>query len=173
MIAFYLSNYQENRALKKEKESIRSQCIQEIDNFIFQMSPAPAIYDSIYHTFVTAEKNLERPEIPFRNISFNYNESIWNLAIDKNVFAPDLTISIGEFLSTVQILKKYSERQHEFNKLILLPDLDKGLSAFYDPSTKRLRKKHQWYSKNLNTIKFNYEKLIYHSKVLQEELKKS
>ncbi len=173
MIAFYLSNYQQDKEIKRVKESIRNQCIKEIDKFQFEMGAAPSLYDSIYHTFINAEKNLEQPEIPFRNISFNYNEGIWNLAIDKNVFDPELTISIGELLSTIQILKKYSERHHEFNKLILLPDLDKEPSAFYDPVTKRLRKKHQWYSKNINTLKFTFEKLIYQCADLKEKLKQS
>jgi GTPase involved in cell partitioning and DNA repair len=101
----------------------------------------------------------------------NYDLSIWNTAIDKGVLDSEEMFVIGRMKSAVKILQKYTDRLHDFNVTILIPNLDKGKEEFY---TKEhiLKNKYQWYVDNLSKVEFGMHELNKYCNQLQELLNK-
>ena len=173
LIAFSLSNMQNRKKQRKEKENLLQQCKQELQENLIEFQFGAMHYDSILQTFLEKERALLQPIPKFRNITMIYDVEIWNTAINKGLFDTEALSYISGINSEIRGLRLYTDRMHDFNTQILLPNLDKGTEEFYDSETKRLRKKYMWYPYNLSAIQKRMEQLNVHVEDLLNYLEKT
>ena len=152
LIAFWLSNFQSKQKEKLNRNQLLEQCKLELRGNLMDFHIGEQMYDSIYHSFIEAERNLEQPPLYFRNISMVYDLSIWEMAVDKGIFNAKTVSVINKINSEVSCMRIYGDRQHDCNIHLLLPNLEQPITEFYDPDTKRLREKYYWYISNLGSI---------------------
>lgn len=153
--AFWLNNYQQQQEQAKRRDQILASLEQRLKADIESVKTEGAKEDQQVMEFQRALKAGEMPALHPFNFSSDYSASdIATLLQSGGIELLDMKTlaALREFESVIRAgLSKIAHFQNLSDELIV-PNLDQDISFFYDPATKKLRKRFDQYPAALQTV---------------------
>ena len=153
--AFWLNNYQQQQEQAKRRDQILASLEQRLKVDIESVKTEGAKEEQQVAEFQRALKAGEMPPVRPFNFSSDYNASdIATLLQSGGIELLDMNtlVALREFESVIRGgLGRIAHFQNLSDELIV-PNLDQDISFFYDPATKKLRKRFEQYPGALQTV---------------------
>jgi microcompartment protein CcmL/EutN len=153
--AFWLNNYQQRQQEAKRHDQILALLEQRLKVDIESAKTGEAKVEGQVAEFQRALKTGEMPTVRPFNFSNDYNASdIATLLQAGGIELLDMKTltALREFESVIRGgLSRITHFQNLSDELIV-PNLDQDISFFYDPATKKLRKRFEQYPDALQTV---------------------
>lgn len=154
-LAFWLNGYQEGQRDKNRKVEYCKVFAAELTYLSNLLGKNATRLDSIHTHYKNEIHAKNQPELEPVHVSFDYKGVITGaVAQDKSFDALGIelvrNISLGT--NTVFMIENRFRRYQRYTENILVPNLDKGRSEFYNPKTGMLNKKYLWYLEGLEDI---------------------
>lgn len=173
--AFYLNE-------KKAKENQLQRIVQIHEHFINETKLLENnltqldVIDTAIDKFFVSYKNSEMPAItdfyfPFTNS--NVNANIWQSILNSGaieILNFETVIEIDNYVDLRSSLQETVEKGNEYQKDLVLPNLDKGIYEFYDFRTKQLKPKYSWFLSYLTNLQDRIKSFKSENKELTKSL---
>ncbi|MFL6530229.1 MAG: hypothetical protein ACJ8KX_07140 [Chthoniobacterales bacterium] len=154
--AFWLNNYQEHRREQQRHDQILALLEQQVARDIEGGKNSSAQYAKTVAEFRRAYDAGEMP--PLSGIDFNSDYSATDTATllqsgGYQLLAPQTLFALRKVEST---LRNGLNTMSHFQKLtdeLIVPNLDQDIAFFYDPTTRKLRRRFARYPAGLESVK--------------------
>jgi hypothetical protein len=156
--AFWLDGFREQQRLEVRRDQIVTTLCSESDELRTQLPEFVVLYDSLYvFPFTDALDAGERPlPRPLDFYTGTFNTGMWEATLASgglDALDYDLIREAQQFYTTVSNTFAYTEKFLLRIDGLVLPNLERGESAFYAPGSDRLRPGFEWYSGSLMQLK--------------------
>jgi len=153
--AFWLNNYQQHQQDLKRRDQILAYLAQRLDDGINSAKSDGAAEEKVVAAFKRSLASGEMPPLRPFSFSTDYNPAdiatllqsggIELLDVQTLTVLRQLESTVRGDLSAIAHFEKLSDE-------LIVPNLDQDISFFYDPATKKLRKRFEKYPEGLDLV---------------------
>lgn len=115
----------------------------------------------------------EMPEIGHLALELSFRSRAWEAMLESggvNVLDVDFILAVEDYYMRVERLQDRTEEARRMSVALVLPQLDSGNAAFYDPETRRLKRSFAWYMDMLRQFRGLIVDLEQKNKTILEQI---
>jgi len=163
--AFLLTNYQERNREKEYAVSIYSYFLSECELERPHIEAEKVAFDSMATVFLNAYQLGEMPDIVGVPSFFtsSVNIRVWEAALQSggvDVLDFEAIRKIDQYENAKLGMLKLLEKGDIYSRELLLPNMERSKSEYYNLWTKKLRPKYQWYIRFIRSIQNQYKEMM-------------
>ena len=152
--AFTLNNYQAHRQERRRREQILDWAQAEYSETLAGITTSQAHFRKEADEFDQGIKAGQTPPLYAFNFRSDYNPTDFTSMLQSggfDVLEIETVRDIREVEGSLRQLVDISRHDQQLSDALILPNLDKPPSFFYDPATRQLRPSYAWYPNYFKT----------------------
>lgn len=146
--AFQLSELEERRRARAQRAQIEQALIREIDEITIRTRRAAESLPAIVASYEARIAGGEMPPLHPLIEPLDVRSHMWEATLQSggvNLLDVPTLYRISVFYNGLSMAFVQLDQLRHLSETVLIPNLGRGSDEFYDPTTKQLRPKYQWY----------------------------
>ena len=161
--AFLLDKYRETKRNKKLTQQIEVSMLKDLSESAEALRQFLPPLKKDVDDFTEAYEQGKTPELYPAFIGTGFGSGFWEVILQAGglqLLDVEFIYKVESLLSLARGLTERVQRYQQLSNQVLIPNADKEISEFYDLSTKKLKRKYQWYYEETTAFADLFEKIL-------------